>query len=454
MRFILGFLFIFLIGAGSFAGGTWYFSSKIESNNQDSFELMHHFLYELVYNDLPKNHNTSCSRPSSQLLSKEKPTQIVFQAVGDLLMHTPIQRNSFARGGYSSLFQPVKHDFEQADLSLANLECPIYAQKPISGFPLFNSRPELIPALKELGIDVLGFANNHSYDQSVQGILNTLNLCDEYGIPVIGMRKYPTYKNMYTILPVNTIKIGLIGYSMLMNDVPMPTGEDLPYMRYIPASQLNAPDSFNEIEDLHKAADFVIVSIHWGAEYVSYPSQLQRKTAHILMDKGADLVIGHHPHVLQPIESYKTQDGRDAMVVYSLGNFVSNQNAGITYANREDPRALRGDSVIFQAVIEKIKDTTYLKTATVIPLWMEHYYDPIEKRSIKQVVNIKRKLLELQLKQNHAAYLDLARLLRHRFEKIKSLFMEPVEKHNLNQFNPAEMAELDLNVPMLQTKDL
>ncbi|MFY0651742.1 MAG: CapA family protein [Cyclobacteriaceae bacterium] len=243
---------------------------------------------------------------------------------GDIMGHdSQIAASKDLRTGaydYYGVFEKVSPILKKADFAIANLEVTL-AGPPFKGYPQFSSPDELAVACQENGIDVLVTANNHSCDRRTSGILRTIDVLDSLSIPHTGTFKDSAdwkARNLL-ILEKKGMKIGLLNYTYGTNGIPVrqPTMVNL-----INWSQMALDIEASKKENLDK----LIVFVHWGKEYQSQPSDGQVKLAEYLFTKGADVVIGSHPHVLQKMEYFpKTENRKERFVAYSLGNFVSNQ---------------------------------------------------------------------------------------------------------------------------------
>jgi poly-gamma-glutamate synthesis protein (capsule biosynthesis protein) len=244
-------------------------------------------------------------------------------ATGDLLIHKSVQDAARDNGGYEALFAGVKPLIAGADLAFANLETPV---APLSGKPIgpfeFNAPPDLLPALVSTGFDLVSFANNHVYDQGRPGLVETMDQLERAHLAWVGAGRTCADARKARVVEIDGLKVALLGTSQLYN-APLNASPDEPC-----AAEFDEDAILREVKAARAAgADAVVLSIHWGTEYVTAPSADQVATAHRLLEGGADLILGHHPHVLAPIEVVHTADGRVAVVAYSLGNFVSNQSA-------------------------------------------------------------------------------------------------------------------------------
>ncbi len=244
--------------------------------------------------------------------------------VGDILLHGKVQENCLNDDGtydYSSIFAGTKSVVANADIALVNQEVIIGGKElGISGYPKFNASYEIADELAKTGFNVICHATNHSLDKGKDGILNCLSYWETHHpeISVIGLYKTKEQSETIHIHEQNGMKIAILNYTLHTNWLPPPAD-----MKYA----VNLLDEDKVRSDLEKAqslADFIIVCPHWGIEYSHDVSEEQRKWCKIFMEYGVGLVIGTHPHVIQPIEML-TDDvtGKQMLVYYSLGNFVN-----------------------------------------------------------------------------------------------------------------------------------
>lgn len=271
--------------------------------------------------------------------------------VGDIMQHESQMKAAYdpASGKYiyDSTFKHIKPIISSADLAIANLELTL-AGKPYTGYPAFSAPDELLPAIKDAGFDVLVTANNHSVDKGTRGLERTLRLLDSLDIPHTGtFIDTLDYLNHYPlILERNGIKLSLLNYTYGTNGI-----------RVRPPAIVNPIDTARIRKDLMKAAaqktDAVIVFFHWGEEYTSMPSDGQKDLAAFCLRHGAKLVIGSHPHVVQPM---MWDRAADQVIVYSLGNFISGQRAryrnGGAIAHIDLHKVMRPDSTSTTSVAD------------------------------------------------------------------------------------------------------
>ena len=248
---------------------------------------------------------------------------LAFLAAGDNLFHdTIIWRHKFDDGTYNftSIYTEVKDIITSADLAFVNQETVMAGEHfGYSGYPLFNTPQSLAGTLVEAGFDILNLANNHAMDMGRFGLYATLDFLETIDeLTVIGARKQGENQ---TIITKNNITLGFLAYTHSLNGIPLPA--DNPNL----VSVINKDRMSEEINALRPLCDFLIVSMHWGDEYrLISPGPDQIDLALFLAEHNVDVIIGHHPHVLQRIEKLKRPDGKETLCFYSLGNFVSNQN--------------------------------------------------------------------------------------------------------------------------------
>jgi len=268
-----------------------------------------------------------------------QPGAITVAAVGDVLMHILLQRDAANRPrGYEGQFVHVAPYLRLADIAVANLEGPaardvapggrdaatpdtIFDGNIYSGFPNFNYHPSLVTALATSGVDLLQTGNNHALDRGALGVDRTLQAIDAAALAATGTRpRDDPARPWYGVVTAGGRRVAFLACSFSTNGIADPNGQVL-------GCYDDEPQVLAQIRALadDPAIAAVIFLPHWGAEYVETPGPAQRRLGRAALEAGAAAVIGTHPHVLQPIEPYRTADGRDAFIAYSLGNFIASQ---------------------------------------------------------------------------------------------------------------------------------
>jgi poly-gamma-glutamate synthesis protein (capsule biosynthesis protein) len=260
--------------------------------------------------------------PAIEPFTEESPRySLTLLAAGDNLFHEPIIKGSKQNDAYdfSPVYSEVKSIIQNADLAFINQETVMAGDEfGFSGYPAFNTPQSLAQTLADTGFDIVNHANNHAMDMGGDGLLATLELWDAIpDVTVIGARKGEA---PLTIITVNNITLGFLSYTYGLNGIPLPKNN----LNLV--SLINREKMATDIEALRPLCDFLVVSMHWGDEYrLVEPGQDQKNLAAFLAEHNTDLIIGHHPHVLQRFETLPRPDGKETLCFYSLGNFVSNQ---------------------------------------------------------------------------------------------------------------------------------
>ncbi|MGL6281117.1 MAG: CapA family protein [Microcoleaceae cyanobacterium] len=291
-------------------------------------------------------------------------------AVGDIMMH-----GSQIKSGFNSqtksydfqvFFNDVKSIISQADWAIANLETPLAgAGAKYTGYPMFNAPAELADAIKSAGFNILTTTNNHSLDRGEKGVLKTLEHLKERDLLAVGTADSDANAEKILMVEKAEIKMAILAYTYGTNGIPIPKGKN-----YL-VSVINEPQIVKDILRARKqGADIVTVALHFGTEYQRQPNHEQKKLVSQLVKAGADIILGSHPHVVQPYEIFELagEKGkkRKAVAIYSMGNFISGQRG-----NYKDL------GVIFQVNLEKqFPDKTVTITdVKTIPTWVQRYTD-------------------------------------------------------------------------------
>lgn len=264
----------------------------------------------------------------------EKEKEISLVMVGDVLLHDPVTESGKLPDGtynYEHMFTQVGDMVQEADLALVNQEVILGGKElGLSGYPAFNGAYEVGDALQKAGFDVVLHATNHALDKGKKGILNCINYWrNHHGeMAVLGIYdNQADYDRNCYIYEKDGMKIAILNYTYGTNGIALP--KDMPYS----VSLLKEEKVKADLERAEAEADFTIVCPHWGVEYSHEASAEQKKWAKLMVEHGADLIIGTHPHVIQPVEWVEDGMGKKALVYYSLGNFInatSGSGAGTT----------------------------------------------------------------------------------------------------------------------------
>ncbi len=280
---------------------------------------------------------------------------------GDIMGHdgqiAAARNDSTGTWSYDTVFSHIAPLIASVDLAIGNLEVTL-GGAPYKGYPAFSSPDALAAACRDAGFDILVTANNHAADRGTKGIVRTIRVLDSLGIRHTGTWVSSEARDNLSplMLCTETMRVALLGYTYGTNGIVVPPPAIVSYI-----DTLKAADDIRRSADL--GADRTIVFIHWGTEYDTLPDRQQKKTAAALLRNGADIIIGSHPHVLQPMIAETDSFGIKEPVVWSMGNFVSNQRT-----RRRDGGAMirldltvKGDSVF-------ISDAGYVLTWVYSPM--------------------------------------------------------------------------------------
>jgi poly-gamma-glutamate capsule biosynthesis protein CapA/YwtB (metallophosphatase superfamily) len=290
--------------------------------------------------------------------------EITLTFTGDIMQHMPQVEAAWNEELgvyiYDSCFKYIAPWLSGADLTISNLETTL-AGKPYSGYPAFSSPDDLVKGMLNAGIDIVGTANNHCCDRGRNGIERTVSVLDSLGLMHMG-----TYKNAETYRKANPMivntrgfRLAFLNYTYGTNGIPVPENN---VVSLIEKDRLQA-----DMKAVHDSAvDMTIVFIHWGEEYQRAPNAFQKDIAGYLFANGADIIIGSHPHVIQPMEWRKSDTlKKEQLVVWSLGNYVSNQRKRFT-----------DGGTMFSVKLQKESGHTKIKEAGYQLTWV---HNPIEK---------------------------------------------------------------------------
>ena len=360
---------------------------------------------------------------SSNVSSEDKVDNKTYTATvintGDIILHTPVLGGAKTASGdydFSAFFGKVEKYFKGADLAVANLEVTLAGTKyKYDGYPRFNSPDSLVDTCKDAGIGMLLTANNHSYDTNLYGLKRTVQVLKEKGMPYIGTKELETDPS-YVVKNLNGIKIGMTCFTY-------ETGTGSPDKKALNGLQLaseayNLVNSFSYdyidkfytqaesmIASMKKdGADAIIFYMHWGAEYQLKANTWQKTIAQKLADLGVDVIVGGHPHFVQPIDVlYGAGRDKQTVCLYSMGNAISNQRRGIQGLPMSGHTE---DGVLFSCTFEKKNGETSIKTVDIIPTWVDKYRGGSGHLYTMYPIESKEKIKDLGVSDSLAKYLE------------------------------------------------
>lgn len=287
---------------------------------------------------------------------------ITITVVGDLMCHSPqfqyaqVSRDSF---DFLPVYRNVVSLLQSSDFTFGNLETVTAGRESggYSGYPFFNTPSSFINALDESGFDLLVTANNHSLDRSEKGVLKTIDEIKKRNLNYVGTYKSKQDRDSIRIFNIKGISVAILAYSYGTNGNPIPAGKE--YLINLIDEKVIENDI---LTSKSLGADIVIVHLHYGEEYKREPVKSQLQIVNKIIDFGADIIIGGHPHVLQPIQFFKTNNSKldTGFVAYSMGNFISNQRKRFTDAG-----------IILTIKINILADNRFeIEEVNYVPTWV------------------------------------------------------------------------------------
>ena len=317
----------------------------------------------------------SVDEKEEEAIENEEIKYIDIVSLGNLIIHQSQINGAKNENGYdfSPSFQYIKEMVSEADISLGILEGALAGGEP-TGYPIFNSPDEVIDSLRGAGVDIVNYANNHIYDYDDEGLQRTIEITKEKGLDVLGIKSTEEEKS-YLVKEVDGVKIGFASYVFetetingykTINSNPVSINSE----NLINTFNYNDLESFynriaSEISAMKaEGVEFIIASMHWGEEYNTYIESTQKEIAQKLNELGVDIILGGHPHVIQPYEIICNENGHSTFVIYSQGNSLSNQS------EQEIGVAESEDGIMIKFTLEKKDGRVSLKEYNIIPTWV------------------------------------------------------------------------------------
>ncbi len=346
----------------------------------------------MVYTDREISNIENNTENVKELEALPTESEVDILAVGDIMVHGPQLKAQYNRENgeydFSNNFKYIMDYIKKADIAICNLETTLAGkEKKFSSYPKFNSPDGIVRALKNSGFDIAVTANNHTMDMGELGVKRTMSVLDEIGLDYLGTQKSDEEDN-YIIKNINNMKLGIIAYTYeirnTLNGLPIPSTLENKINTF------NYDDLDNDLEKIQNeikkmkenGAEIIVFYIHWGNEYKLKPNEYQKKIAEALCEFGVDIILGSHPHVIQPLDIITSSKGTTTLVSYSLGNFLSNQR-----------NELMNNRYTEDGIMLNIKITKNLKESTVkiseidyIPTWVYKYWDQDKNKNVYEIL--------------------------------------------------------------------
>ena len=412
------FLFIFIFSAIRVKKSTF---SPNNSNNYEEISEAN-VNNDILVSEENVTNNLNTNSTSSEIKKEEKKdTTINMAFTGDIMCHNTIYKDAYNSStneyDFSYIFDEIKHYLQIPDITVGNLETTFSGKDAgYSSYPTFNTPEALAYNLKKLGFDVVSTANNHCYDIGYSGIESTINYLNDADIAHTGTYTSEEDQNKILVQNVKGLKIAFLSFTYGTNGITVP--QDKSY-------SVNLNDNPTILKQLQLAKeqtpDLICVSMHWGTEYQTSPNSSQQEMADFLFKNGADIIIGNHPHVLQSMEKreIKLEDGssKDGFVVYSLGNFLADQNKNFT----------RSSAILNLSITKSVENKISINSATYIPFYI---YRDTKKESQKfRLIDLKSTIEAYNSAYNSNISKSLYNTFNTELNNIKKLLGEEIKNN-------------------------
>lgn len=347
---------------------------------------------------------------------QEEPKQDIsftLTALGDVLCHNTQYWDAYNRStdeyDFSYVFEDIKQYTQKSDVTIANLETSFAgAEKGYRNYPTFNSPDSLVTALKNIGVDIITTAGNHCLDMGFLGLSRTIDVLNQNEIEHLGTYQSEEEQNKLFMKDINGAKVAFINYTYGTNGIPIPPGKDF---------CVNLIDKDLIIKHIEQAklekADIIIACMHWGTEYRTTANEEQKELSDFLFQSGVDIIIGNHPHVIEPFEirevTMPNGSIKQCFVAYALGNFTADQNAINTR-----------DSIILNLKItKKANGSIYIDVIDYIPIYM--YKNPSLSVQKFKLIDLKKSISDYENGTNSSITTNQYNLFKKELSQIQKI---------------------------------
>lgn len=368
---------------------------------------------------LRTNINTENNSAETTLSNKNtkqdtaEPITFTLTSLGDTLCHNTQYWDAYNSKtdeyDFSYVYEDIKNYTLSSDITIGSLETTFAGkEKGYSNYPTFNTPDSLATALKDIGVDVVSLAGNHALDYGYTGLCRTIDIFDNIGLSHLGTYKTAEDQEKILIKDVEGVKIAFINYTYGTNGIPLPSGKDF-CVNLIDKDFIKK--QINQAKEQN--VDMIVACMHWGTEYRTTANSEQKDLANFLFENGVDVILGNHPHVLEPMEkkTITLQDGttKDVFVVYALGNFTADQRDEITR-----------DSAILNLTITKNSDSKIsIDKVNYVPIYM--YKNTNVSTHKFKILDIEKTIKDYEEGKNTSINSTVYNNLKKQLEKIKSI---------------------------------
>ena len=374
-----------------------------------------------IFNKYNKNANTNTENNSTETTLSNKntkqdtaePITFTLTSLGDTLCHNTQYWDAYNSKtdeyDFSYVYEDIKNYTLSSDITIGSLETTFAGkEKGYSNYPTFNTPDSLATALKDIGVDVVSLAGNHALDYGYTGLCRTIDVFNNIGLSHLGTYKTAEDQEKILIKDVEGVKIAFINYTYGTNGIPLPSGKDF-CVNLIDKDFIKK--QINQAKEQN--VDMIVACMHWGTEYRTTANSEQTDLANFLFENGVDVILGNHPHVLEPMEkkTITLQDGttKDVFVVYALGNFTADQRDEITR-----------DSAILNLTITKNSDSKIsIDKVNYVPIYM--YKNTNVSTHKFKILDIEKTIKDYEEGKNTSINSTVYNNLKKQLEKIKSI---------------------------------
>ena len=380
--------------------------------NRSSYENLVQSSKQEVENEKQKKEQDSNNE------QEEEPTDVSFtlSAIGDIMCHNTQYLDAYDKTtdtyDFSYVFDDISLYTKTADICVGNLETTFAGEEVgYSSYPTFNTPDSLAYELKDIGLDVLSTAGNHALDKGFDGLSRTIDVLNDADISHLGTYKTEEDQNKTLIKYVKGIKIAFVNYAYGTNGIQIPSDKSF-CVNLIDENLMKT-----QLDNAKKEnPDIIIACMHWGNEYKTTQNSTQEDLANFLFQNGVDIILGTHPHVLEPMEkrTVTLEDGttKDGFVIYSLGNFISDQNAENT----------RNSIILNLDITKHVDGKITIDNYEYIPIYM--YKDKSKEKQKMKLLDINKTIY------NYENYIDtsisetLYNTLKNELSKIQNILQK------------------------------
>ena len=377
------------------------------------------FILNKFNKNLRTNINTENNSAETTLSNKNtkqdtaEPITFTLTSLGDTLCHNTqywdAYNSKIDEYDFSYVYEDIKNYTLSSDITIGSLETTFAGkEKGYSNYPTFNTPDSLATALKDIGVDVVSLAGNHALDYGYTGLCRTIDVFNNIGLSHLGTYKTAEDQEKILIKDVKGVKIAFINYTYGTNGIPLPSGKDF-CVNLIDKDFIKK--QINQAKEQN--VDMIVACMHWGTEYRTTANSEQKDLANFLFENGVDVILGNHPHVLEPMEkkTITLQDGttKDVFVVYALGNFTADQRDEITR-----------DSAILNLTITKNSDGKIsIDKVNYVPIYM--YKNTNVSTHKFKILDIEKTIKDYEEGKNTSINSTVYNNLKKQLEKIKSI---------------------------------